>query len=126
MTHLARLLVGVRHQATDKVGLTVVLNKSVVIYVCISVLTMNADVNEGHQGGHQLDEGDEVDRGDSLAATFLLLLALLLWCSCGLAFEQELPLLINKMDRSMNYREKILNLYLDGLPREERAEHRSN
>ena len=76
---------GVWHQATDKVGLTVVLNKSVVIYVCISVLTMNADVNEGHQGGHQLDEGDEVDRGDRLAATLLLLLTLLFWRRCRLA-----------------------------------------
>merc|ERR1712012_368466 len=36
-------------------------------------------------GGHQLDQGDEVDGGDSLAATLLLLLALLLGSGCGLA-----------------------------------------
>merc|ERR1712223_2278739 len=36
-------------------------------------------------GGHQLDQGDEVDGGDSLAATLLLLLALLLGSGGGLA-----------------------------------------
>ena len=52
--HLARLLVGVGHKATHKVGLAVV------------------------QGGHQLAQGDEVDGGDGLAATLLLLLTFLL------------------------------------------------
>merc|ERR1712012_138373 len=36
-------------------------------------------------GGHQLDQGDEVDGGDSLAAATLLLLALLLGSGGGLA-----------------------------------------
>merc|ERR1712223_231389 len=36
-------------------------------------------------GGHQLNQGDEVDGGDSLAATLLLLLALLLGSGGGLA-----------------------------------------
>merc|ERR1719471_451549 len=58
--HLAGLLVGVGHKATHKVGLARV------------------------EGGHQLDQGDEVDGGDSLAAT-LLLLALLLGSGGGLA-----------------------------------------
>ena len=52
---------GVRHKATHKVGLARV------------------------EGGHQLNQGDEVDGGDSLAATLLLLLALLLGCGGGLA-----------------------------------------
>ena len=55
------------------------------LYLCINDFTMNADVNEGHQSRHQLDEGDEVDGGDSLAATLLLLLALLFWRHCRLA-----------------------------------------
>ena len=55
--HLAGLLVGVGHQATHKVGLTVV------------------------QGGHQLGEADKVDGGHRLAAAALfLLLALVLGC----------------------------------------------
>ena len=52
--HLAGLLVGVGHKAAHKVGLAVV------------------------QGGHQLAQGDEVDGGDGLAATLLLLLTFLL------------------------------------------------
>merc|ERR1719394_2211572 len=59
--HLAGLLVGVGHKATHKVGLARV------------------------EGGHQLDQGDEVDGGDSLAATLLLLLALLLGSGSRLA-----------------------------------------
>merc|ERR1719347_1978108 len=59
--HLSRLLVGVGHKATHKVRLAVV------------------------EGGHQLTQGDQVDRGDSLAATLLLLLALLLGGSSWLA-----------------------------------------
>ena len=58
--HFSRLLVGVWHEATHKVGLAVV------------------------QGGHQLAQGDEVDRGDSLAATLLLLLSFLLGRGRGL------------------------------------------
>merc|ERR1719237_421948 len=58
--HLAGLLVGVGHKATHKVGLA------------------------GVEGGHQLNQGDEVDRGDSLAAT-LLLLAVILGGRGGLA-----------------------------------------
>merc|ERR1719397_1444227 len=49
--HLAGLLVGVGHKATHKVGLA------------------------GVEGGHQLNQRNQVDRGDSLAATLLLLLA---------------------------------------------------
>ena len=45
---------GVRHQATDKVGLAAV---------------------EGH---HELGEGDQIDGGDGLASALLLLLALVL------------------------------------------------
>ena len=52
--HLSGFLVGVWHQATDKVGLTVV------------------------KGDHELGEGDQVDGGDRLATPLLLLLALLL------------------------------------------------
>ena len=59
--HLAGLLVGVGHKATHKVGLA------------------------GIESGHQLNQGDEVDRGDSLAATLLLLLAVVLGGCCGLA-----------------------------------------
>merc|ERR1719412_1025723 len=59
--HLAGLLVGVGHKATHKVGLARV------------------------EGGHQLNQGNQVDGGDSLAATLLLLLTLLLWCGSGLA-----------------------------------------
>merc|ERR1719400_1497 len=59
--HLAGLLVGVGHKATHKVGLARV------------------------EGGHQLNQGDQVDGGDSLAATLLLLLALLLGSGGGLA-----------------------------------------
>ena len=59
--HLARLLVGVGHKATHKVGLA------------------------GVEGGHQLNQGNQVDGGDGLAATLLLLLALLLGGSGGLA-----------------------------------------
>ena len=40
---------------------------------------MKADDSDGHQGGHQFDEGDEVDRGDCLAAALLLLLTLFFW-----------------------------------------------
>merc|ERR550519_2845153 len=57
---LAGLLVGVGHKATHKVGLA------------------------GEQGGHQLNQGNEVDGGDGLAAT-LLLLAVILGSGCGLA-----------------------------------------
>merc|ERR1719361_298270 len=59
--HLAGLLVGVGHKATHKVGLARV------------------------EGGHQLNQGDEVDGGDSLAATLLLLLAVILGSRSGLA-----------------------------------------
>merc|ERR1712012_1329278 len=59
--HLARLLVGVGHKATHEVGLARV------------------------EGGHQLNQGDKVDGRHSLAATLLLLLALLLGGSSGLA-----------------------------------------
>merc|ERR1719327_1550327 len=59
--HLARLLVGVGHKATHEVGLARV------------------------EGGHQLNQGDEVDGRHSLAATLLLLLALLLGGGGGLA-----------------------------------------
>merc|ERR1719516_35705 len=52
--HLSGLLVGVGHQATHEVGLA------------------------GVQGRHQLHQGHQVHRGDGLAATLLLLLALLL------------------------------------------------
>ena len=52
--HLPGLLVGVGDKAAHKVGLAVV------------------------QGGHQLAQGDQVDRGDGLAATLLLLLSFLL------------------------------------------------
>ena len=58
--HLAGLLVGVGHKATHKVGLA------------------------GVERGHQLDKRDEVDRGHSLAATLLLLLAVILGCGSGL------------------------------------------
>merc|ERR1712012_213266 len=59
--HLARLLVGVGHKATHEVGLARV------------------------EGGHQLHQGDKVDGRHSLAATLLLLLALVLGGSSGLA-----------------------------------------
>ena len=52
--HLTGLLVGVGHKATHKVGLARV------------------------ESGHQLNQGNQVDRRDSLATTLLLLLALLL------------------------------------------------
>ena len=71
--HLAGFLVCVGHKATHKVGLATV------------------------EGGHQLPKRDEVDGGDGLAATLLLLLPLLLGRRCGLAFEQELLLLFNEM-----------------------------
>merc|ERR550519_2642604 len=57
---LAGLLVGVGHKATHKVGLA------------------------GVEGGHQLNQGDKVDGRHSLAATLLLLLALVLGGSSGL------------------------------------------
>merc|ERR1719295_1816761 len=60
--------VGVGHKATHKVRLA------------------------GVESGHQLNQGDEVDRGDSLAAALLLLLTLLLGCCGGLSrvvFPQE-------------------------------------
>merc|ERR1711863_53201 len=66
--HLAGLLVGVGYKATHKVGLA------------------------GVEGGHQLNQGNQVDGGDGLAATLLLLLALVLGGGCGLAgmiFPQE-------------------------------------
>merc|ERR550539_980144 len=60
--NISGLLVGVGHQATDEVGLARV------------------------KGGHQLSQGDQVDRGDSLAAaSLLLLLALILGGGGGLA-----------------------------------------
>merc|ERR1719367_841416 len=59
--NLAGLLVGVGHKATHEVGLARV------------------------EGGHQLNQGDEVDGRHSLAATLLLLLALLLGGGGGLA-----------------------------------------
>merc|ERR1711971_1309600 len=59
--HLAGLLVGVGHKATHKVGLA------------------------GVEGGHQFNQGNQVDGGDSLAATLLLLLAVILGGSSGLA-----------------------------------------
>merc|ERR1719367_1342625 len=59
--HLAGLLVGVGHKATHEVGLARV------------------------EGGHQLNQGDEVDGRHSHAATLLLLLALLLGGGGGLA-----------------------------------------
>merc|ERR1719412_287017 len=66
--HLAGLLVGVGHKATHKVGLS------------------------GVEGGHQLNQGNEVDRGDSIAATLLLLLAVILgggsWLT-RMVFPQE-------------------------------------
>ena len=58
--HLAGLLVGVGHKATHKVGLA------------------------GVESGHQLNQGNQVDGGDSLAATLLLLLAVILGCGSGL------------------------------------------
>ena len=59
--NLSGLLVGVGHKATHKVRLA------------------------GVESGHQLNQGDEVDRGDSLAAALLLLLTLLLGCCGGLS-----------------------------------------
>ena len=59
--HISRLLMGVWHKAADKVGLA------------------------GVEGGHQLDKGNEVDGGDGLAASLLLLLCLLLHCNCWLS-----------------------------------------
>merc|ERR1712240_672182 len=59
--HLAGLLVGVGHKATHEVGLARV------------------------ESGHQLNQGDKVDGRHSLAATLLLLLALVLGGSSGLA-----------------------------------------
>merc|ERR1719327_1807115 len=59
--HLAGLLVGVGHKATHEVGLARV------------------------EGGHQLNQGDKVNGRHSLAATLLLLLALVLGGSGGLA-----------------------------------------
>merc|ERR1719336_3549149 len=60
--NLSGLLVGVGHKATDKVGLARV------------------------EGGHQLSQRDEVDRGHSLAtASLLLLLTLILGGSSGLS-----------------------------------------
>merc|ERR1719204_1498370 len=59
--HLAGLLVGVGHKATHEVGLARV------------------------ESGHQLHQGDKVDGRHSLAATLLLLLALVLGGSSGLA-----------------------------------------
>ena len=59
--HLAGLLVGVGHKATHKVGLA------------------------GVEGGHQLNQRNQVDGGDSLAATLLLLLAFILRSGGGLA-----------------------------------------
>merc|ERR1719367_1170702 len=59
--HLAGLLVGVGHKATHEVGLARV------------------------EGDHQLNQGDKVDGRHSLAATLLLLLALVLGGSSGLA-----------------------------------------
>ena len=59
--HVPRLLVGVGHEAADKVRLTAV------------------------EGGHQLPQGHQVDRGHGLPAPrLLLLLAVLLGNSCGL------------------------------------------
>merc|ERR1719422_518531 len=59
--NLSGLLVGVGHKATDKVGLARV------------------------EGGHQLSQRDEVDRGHSLATTSLhLFLSLILGCRSGL------------------------------------------
>ena len=52
--HISRLLMGVRHKATDKVRLA------------------------GVECGHQLDKRNKVDGGDGLAASLLLLLLLLL------------------------------------------------
>merc|ERR1719412_272438 len=59
--HLAGLLVGVGHKATHKVGFA------------------------GVEGGHQLNQGNQIDGGDSLAATLLLLLAVILGSCRGLA-----------------------------------------
>merc|ERR1719192_1094846 len=60
--HISGLLVGVGHKAADKVGSAVV------------------------EGGHQLSQRDEVDRGHGLAtASLLLLLTLLLGSGGGLA-----------------------------------------
>merc|ERR1719150_824487 len=60
--NLSGLLVGVGHKATDKVGSAVV------------------------EGGHQLSQRDEVDRGHGLAtASLLLLLAIILGGSSGLS-----------------------------------------
>merc|ERR1719398_259169 len=59
--HLAGLLVGVGHKATHKVGLA------------------------GVEGGHQLNQRNQVDGRDRLAATLLLLLAFILRGGGGLA-----------------------------------------
>merc|ERR1712037_460191 len=59
--HLAGPTVGVGHKATHKVGFARV------------------------ESGHQLNQGNQVDGGDSLAATLLLLLAVILGGSSGLA-----------------------------------------
>merc|ERR1712172_377017 len=59
--HLAGLLVGVGHKATHKVGLA------------------------GVEGSHQFNQRNQVDRGDSLAATLLLLLAVILGCGSWLS-----------------------------------------
>merc|ERR1719192_230139 len=60
--HISGLLVGVGHKAADKVGSAVV------------------------EGGHQLSQRDEVNRGHSLAtASLLLLLAIILGGSSGLS-----------------------------------------
>merc|ERR1719412_645392 len=60
--HISGLLVGVGHKAADKVGSAVV------------------------EGGHQLSQRDEVDRGHGLAtASLLLLLAIILGGSSGLS-----------------------------------------
>ena len=59
--HISRLLMGVGHKATDKVRLA------------------------GVECSHQLNKGNEVDGGDGLAASLLLLLCLLLDCNCRLS-----------------------------------------
>ena len=69
--HLARLLVCVGHKATHKVRLASVQS-------CLKRKICSCEYSKQAGFYHELCEGDEVDRGDGLAAALLLLLALLL------------------------------------------------
>ena len=86
--NISRLLVGVGHKTTHKVGLARV------------------------KGLHQAVEGDKVDRGHSLAATtLLLLLAFLLWRGCRLA--RMVKPQVNKQGRGTCALEYLNNRVID-------------